>query len=146
MKQSKTVSQPSSSRIKYARAANRYLYMHTSLLVTGFSNKLKCVSLENFPSTSKSASSAKLFDVSIRVVRLGMLLGTRGSIVLIRFLASRSVCSRGERGKFDRAVMSLSVKSIASWSYILYRYTCSAFHIHNHTQYSARIYKGRKEG
>ena len=103
--------------------------MHTSLLVTGFSNKLKWVSLGNFPSTSRSASSAKLFDVSIRVVRLGRLVGTRGSIVLIRFLASRRVCSRGERGKFERAVMSLSVKSIASWSY-----SCSAFHIHTYTQ------------
>lgn len=94
--------------------------MHTSLLVTGFSNKLRCVRRGNFPSTSKSASSAKLLDVSIRVVRLGILFGTRGSIVLIRFLASRSVCSLVERGKLDRAVMSLSVKSIASWScYIL---------------------------
>ena len=103
--------------------------MHTSLLVTGFSNKLKCVSLGNFPSTSRSASSAKLFDVSIRDVRLGRLLGTRASIVLIRFLASRRVCSRGERGKFERAVISLSVKSIASWSY-----SCSVFHIHTYTQ------------
>ena len=94
--------------------------MRTSLLVTGFSNKLRCVSRGNFPSISKSASSAKLLDVSIRVVRLGRLFGTRGSIVLIRFLARRSVCSRGESGKLDRAVMSLSVKSIASWScYIL---------------------------
>ena len=52
-------------------------------------------------------------------MRLGRLFGTRGSIVLIRFLASRSVCSRGERGKLDRAVISLSVKSIASWSYCI---------------------------
>ena len=101
--------------------------MHTSLLVTGFSNKLRCVSRGNFPSTSRSASSAKLLDVSIRVVRLGRLFGTRGSIVLIRFLASRSVCSRGERGKLDRAVMSLSVKSIASWSYCILLLS----HIHN---------------
>lgn len=103
--------------------------IHTSLLVTGFSNKLRCVSRGNFPSTSKSASSARLLDVSIRVVRLGRLFATRGSIVLIRFLANRSVCSRGERGKFDRAVMSLSVKSIASWSYCLYN-SCSAICIY----------------
>ena len=38
-------------------------------------------------------------------------------MLLTRFLASRSVCSRGERGKLDMAIMSLSVKSIASWSY-----------------------------
>ena len=87
--------------------------------MTGFSNKLRCVRRGNFPSTSRSASSAKLLDVTIRVVRLGRLLGTRGSMVLIRFLATRSVCRRVERGKFDRAVMSLSVKSIASWSYCI---------------------------
>ena len=101
--------------------------MHTSFLVTGFSNKLRCVRRGNFPSTSRSASSAKLLDVSIRVVRLGRLLGTRGSIVLIRFLASRRVCRRAERGKLERAVMSLSVKSIASWSYCIY--FCSAISI-----------------
>ena len=101
--------------------------MRTSFLVTGFSNKLRCVRRGNFPSTSRSASSAKLLDVSIRVVRLGRLLGTRGSIVLIRFLARRRVCRRGERGKLERAVMSLSVKSIASWSYC--RYSCSAISI-----------------
>lgn len=38
-------------------------------------------------------------------------------MLLTRFLASRSVCNRGERGKLAMAVMSLSVKSIASWSY-----------------------------
>ena len=93
--------------------------MRTSFLVTGFSNRLRCVSRGNFPSTSRSASSAKLLDVSIRVVRLGRLLGTRGSIVLTRFLARRSVCRRGERGKLERAVMSLSVKSMASCSYCI---------------------------
>ena len=37
-------------------------------------------------------------------------------MLLIRFLASNNVCNRGERGKLDNAAMSLSVKSIASWS------------------------------
>lgn len=91
----------------------------TSLLVTGFSNKERCVSLENFPNVSRSASSAKLFEVRIRVVRFGIEFGRRGCMLLMRFLASRRVCSLGESGKFESAVMSLSVKSMASWSYKL---------------------------
>ena len=38
-----------------------------------------------------------------------------------RLRASSRVCSRGERGKLARAVMSLSVKSMASWSYSSYK-------------------------
>ena len=111
--------------------------MHTSFLVTGFSNKLRCVRRGNLPSTSRSASSAKLLDVSIRVVRFGRLFGTRGSIVLIRFLARRRVCSRGERGKLERAVMSLSVKSIASWS------CCVRLLSHIHITQYEKFIKGR---
>ena len=111
--------------------------MRTSFLVTGFSNKLRCVRRGNFPSTSRSASSAKLLDVSIRVVRFGRLWGTRGSIVLIRFRASRRVCSRGVRGKLERAVMSLSVKSIASWSY------CVRLLSHIHITQYEKLIKGR---
>lgn len=33
----------------------------------------------------------------------------------MRFRASRRVRKRGERGKFERTVMSLSVRSSASW-------------------------------
>lgn len=82
--------------------------------MTGFSNNDKCVSLWNFPSISKSASSAKLFEVRIRVVRFGIEFGSVVCMLLIRFLANRRVCSLGERGKFESVVMSLSVKSIAS--------------------------------
>jgi len=39
-------------------------------------------------------------------------------MLLTRLRARRRVCRRGERGKLERVLMSLSVKSIASWSYI----------------------------
>ncbi len=51
------------------------------------------------------------------MVRFGSDLASVGCMLLTLFRASRSVCSRGERGKLERAVMSLSVKSMASWSY-----------------------------
>ncbi len=51
------------------------------------------------------------------MVRFGNDFASVGCMLLTRFRASRSVCSRGERGKLERAVMSLSVKSMASWSY-----------------------------
>jgi hypothetical protein len=38
-------------------------------------------------------------------------------MLLTRLRARRRVCRRGERGKLERVLMSLSVKSIASWSY-----------------------------
>lgn len=90
----------------------------TSRLVTGFSSSDTWVSREKFLSTSRSASSAKLFEVRIKVVRFGRELARVGCMLLTRFRASRRVCNRGLSGKFDSAVMSLSVKSIASWSYI----------------------------
>lgn len=68
-------------------------------------------------STSKSASSAKLLDVRIRVVRFGRDAARVGCMVVILLRARRRVRRRGERGKLARAVMSLSVKSMASWSY-----------------------------
>jgi len=58
-----------------------------------------------------------LFDVSIKVVRFGNELASVGCRLLTRFLASRSVRNRGENGKLESAVISLSVKSMASWSY-----------------------------
>lgn len=69
---------------------------------------------------SRSANSAKLFDVRISVVRLGIDLARVGCMLLTRLRARRSVRSLGESGKLDMAVMSLSVKSIASWSYRAY--------------------------
>lgn len=41
-----------------------------------------------------------------------------GAMVVTRFRASRRVRSRGLRGKLVRVVISLSVKSIPSWSWI----------------------------
>ena len=38
-------------------------------------------------------------------------------MLVMRLRARRRVCRRGERGKFERVLMSLSVKSMASWSY-----------------------------
>lgn len=63
---------------------------------------------------SKSANSAKLFDVRIRVVRLGIDLARAGCMLLTRLRARRRVRNRGDSGKLDTAVISLSVKSIAS--------------------------------
>ena len=81
------------------------------------------MSLEKFRSASRSASSAKLLEVRIKVVRFGSEFESVGWMLLTLLRASRSVCSRGESGKLERAVMSLSVKSMASWSYSNY---CSA--------------------
>ena len=72
---------------------------------------------------SRSASSAKLLEVRIRVVRFGSEAASVDWMLLILLRARSSVRSRGERGKLERAVMSLSVKSMASWSYSDY---CSA--------------------
>lgn len=51
------------------------------------------------------------------MVRFGNEFARVGCMLLIRLRASRRVRNRGERGKLERAVMSLSVKSMASWSY-----------------------------
>ena len=98
------------------KAGERRLVL-TSRRVTGFSSKDKCVSLVKFLRASRSASSAKLLDVRIRVVRFGIEAERFGCILLTRLRASRRVFRRGESGKLERAVISLSVKSIASWSY-----------------------------
>ena len=50
-------------------------------------------------------------------MRFGRELARVDCMLLIRFRASNSVCSRGLSGKFVSVVMSLSVKSMASWSY-----------------------------
>lgn len=76
------------------------------------------MSLVNLLKTSRSASSAKLFWVRIKAVRFGIEFASVGCMLLTRLRARRRVCRRGERGKLERVLMSLSVKSIASWSYI----------------------------
>lgn len=88
--------------------------MLTSFRVTGFSSRERCVSLANFWRTSKSASSAKRFAVRTKVVRLGIELAMVGCMLLSLLRARSKVRSRGERGKLERVVRSLSVKSIAS--------------------------------
>lgn len=67
-------------------------------------------------SASRSASSAKLLEVRTRVVRLGIEDASVGWMLLTLLRARRRVCSRGDRGKLERIVISLSVKSMASWS------------------------------
>ena len=74
------------------------------------------MSLGKVLSASRSASSAKLLDVRISVVRFGSEFASVDCMLLRRFRASRRVRKRGESGKLDKAVMSLSVKSMASWS------------------------------
>ncbi len=85
--------------------------------MTGFSSSDRCVSFVNLLKTSRSASSAKLFCVRIKAVRFGIEAASVGCMLLTRLRARRRVCRRGERGKLERVLMSLSVKSIASWSY-----------------------------
>ena len=89
---------------------------HTSRLVTGFSSSTRCVSLVKPLRGSRSASSAKLLDVRTRVVRFGIDLASEGWMLVMRLRASRRVRSRGESGKLASCAMSLSVKSMASWS------------------------------
>lgn len=55
--------------------------------------------------------------VSTRVVRCGIELCNVGEIALTLLRARRRVCSRGESGKLLSVVMTLSVKSMQSWSY-----------------------------
>ena len=87
---------------------------HTSLLVTGFSKSVTCVSFTKFFNGSRSANSARLFSVRTSVVRCGIEFARFCWMDVIRFRASSKVCSRGDNGKFEREVMSLSVKSILS--------------------------------
>ncbi len=67
-------------------------------------------------SGSRSASSARLLAVRISVVRLGREAARVGWMLVMRLRARRRVRRRGERGKLERAAMSLSVRSRASWS------------------------------
>lgn len=92
------------------------LTAHTSLRVTGFSSSVRCVSRGKLRKGSRSASSARLFEVRTRVVKFGIELARVLCMPLTRFRARRSVCNRGESGKLEIVAISLSVKSIASWS------------------------------
>ena len=65
--------------------------LHTSRLVTGFSSRLRCVSFVNFPKTSRSASSAKLFCVRIKAVKLGIEFARVGCMLFTRLRARRRV-------------------------------------------------------
>ena len=96
---------------------NQKIKQRTSFLVTGFSKSTKCVSTGKVPSTSKSANSAKLFAVRTNVVRYGSDCARVGWILEIRLRARRRVFRRGERGRFPRSVISLSVKSMQSCGY-----------------------------
>ncbi len=88
----------------------------TSFPATGFSTSDRCVNFENPRSASRSASSAIWFCVRTRVARFGIERATVGAKLVTRLRASSSVRSRGLSGKFAMTVMSLSVKSMASWS------------------------------
>ena len=60
-------------------------------------------------------------------MRLGIDFESVGCMLLILLRARRRVCRRGDRGKLERAVMSLSVKSIASWSYIFNAFSAQSY-------------------
>ena len=97
--------------------------------MTGLSSNERCVSRERFRSGSRSASSAKLLEVRVKVVRLGKEVASVDWMLLSLLRARRRVRRRGERGKLERAVMSLSVKSMASWSYILRLFSGEVFSV-----------------
>lgn len=83
--------------------------------MTGLSISTNCSSRGNLPSTSTSASSARLLDASTKFVRPGTAAGRVGWMAATRLRARSRVRIRGDRGKLPRIWMSLSVKSIASW-------------------------------
>jgi hypothetical protein len=87
----------------------------TSLRATGFSITDRCVSRANLLRGSRSASSATLLLLSTSVVRFGIDWNRFGCMLVIRFLARSRVDSLGDSGKFVIEVISLSVKSMASW-------------------------------
>lgn len=90
--------------------------IRTSFPATGHPTRLTCVSFMNPCKGSRSASSERLFCVSTSVLRFGMLFDRLGCILAIRLRAHSRVCNRGESGKLERVAMSLSVKSMDSWS------------------------------
>jgi len=95
----------------------------TSLLATGLSTKLKCTSFVNPLSGSRSANSATAFSLSTSVDRFGMLLCRSRCTELTLLRARYRLLRRGFSGKFDRVLMSLSVKSMASCSFATPRFS-----------------------
>ena len=55
------------------------------------------------------------FEVRIRVLRFGQLEAIAGAMLSILFLPRKSVRSRRNRGRLCSCLMSLSVRSIASF-------------------------------
>lgn len=97
----------------------RGLYLEqTSFFVTGLSTNTRWVRPANFPRTSRSDSSVRLFVARTRFLRFGIELGRVGWMVLMRLRARSSVRILGDKGKFPSTWMSLSVKSIASWGWV----------------------------
>lgn len=90
--------------------------IRTSFLVTGFPTNDRYVSFLKPARGSKSVSWASLFFVSTSVVRFGRLALRFACMVVMRFCARNRVRRRGVRGKFPSIAMSLSVKSMASFS------------------------------
>lgn len=82
--------------------------------MTGLSRRERCVRRVNRASGSRSASSERLLAASARTVRLGRVAARVGWMVDIRLRASKRVLRRSLKGKFPKAWMSLSVKSMAS--------------------------------
>ena len=83
------------------------------------------------------------------MVRLGIDLDNVGAIVVTRLRARRSVRRRGLSGKFVRVVMSLSVKSIASWSWvrtIAVHASVSLRALHGAQIYTLDLLKRRRSG
>ncbi len=87
--------------------------------MTGFSKSTKCVNRRNPLRGSRSPSSARLFEVKTSEERFGMEFATEGWMLDTRFLAISKVRNRGNSGKLAKVLMSLSVKSIASWSCVI---------------------------
>ena len=101
----------------------RMSFLLTSLLATGFSTSETCVSFVKSLSGTRSASSLTLFCVKTSVLSLGMLFAKLGWMLATRFRAHKSVCSRSICGKFASVAMSLSVKSMHSWSFATPRFS-----------------------
>jgi hypothetical protein len=89
----------------------------TSLFATGFPNNDRYTKCLNPASGSRSDSCAMRFRVRTSVVRLGITFERLAWIFWIRFWARKRVRNRGKSGKFPKCAMSLSVKSMASFSY-----------------------------
>ena len=89
----------------------------TSFRHTGFPTSTRCTSRRRLPKAFKSESSARRFPSSTSVERFGIVLFRVGLTAVMRLRARRRVRRRGHSGKLVMAGMSLSVRSMASWSW-----------------------------